>query len=64
MQRLQEVPYCAVIAEVLGGRMMRIAIVGVGAIGGALAGFLDQAEGHDLVLSTRRPIPQFDCDLA
>jgi 2-dehydropantoate 2-reductase len=37
---------------------MRIAIVGVGAIGGALAGFLDQAEGHELILCTRRPMPQ------
>lgn len=37
---------------------MRIAVVGVGAIGGALAGFLDQAKGHELILCTRRPMPQ------
>lgn len=37
---------------------MRIAIVGVGAIGGALAGFLDRSAGHELVLCTRRPMPQ------
>jgi 2-dehydropantoate 2-reductase len=37
---------------------MRIAIVGVGAIGGALAGFLDQPGTHELTLCTRRPMPQ------
>lgn len=37
---------------------MRVAIVGVGAIGGALAGFLHQAGGHELILCTRRPLPQ------
>ena len=37
---------------------MRAAIVGVGAIGGALAGFLDQAGGHELILCTRRPLPR------
>jgi 2-dehydropantoate 2-reductase len=37
---------------------MRIAIVGVGAIGGALAGFLDQAGAHELILCTRRPMPR------
>ncbi len=37
---------------------MRIALVGVGAIGGALAGFLETAGGHELILCTRRPLPQ------
>ncbi len=36
---------------------MRVAIVGVGAIGGALAGFLDRMGSHELTLCTRRPIP-------
>jgi len=36
--------------------MARVAIVGVGAIGGALAGFLEQAGGHELTLCTRRPM--------
>jgi 2-dehydropantoate 2-reductase len=36
---------------------MRIAIVGVGAIGGALAGFLDQPGTHELTLCMRRPMP-------
>lgn len=37
---------------------MRIAIVGVGAIGGVLAGLLDRAGRDDLTLCTRRPMPQ------
>ncbi|HEV2324650.1 MAG TPA: 2-dehydropantoate 2-reductase [Terracidiphilus sp.] len=37
---------------------MRVAIVGVGAIGGALTGLLDQTGRHDLTLCTRRPMPQ------
>ena len=37
---------------------MRIALVGVGAIGGALAGFLETAGGHEITLCTRRPLPQ------
>lgn len=36
---------------------MRIAIMGAGAVGGALAGFLDQAGRHEFTLCTRRPIP-------
>lgn len=36
--------------------MARIAIVGVGAIGGVTAALLQQAGGHDLLLCTRRPI--------
>jgi 2-dehydropantoate 2-reductase len=36
--------------------MAKIAIVGVGAIGGVLAGELTAAGGHDLVLCTRRPM--------
>jgi 2-dehydropantoate 2-reductase len=38
--------------------MARVAIVGVGAIGGAIAGFLESAGGHDILLCTRRPIEQ------
>jgi 2-dehydropantoate 2-reductase len=38
--------------------MARIAIVGVGAIGGAVAGLLQMAGGHDIVLCTRRPLSQ------
>lgn len=38
--------------------MARVAIVGVGAIGGALAGLLDCAGSHDLMLCTRRPLPE------
>jgi 2-dehydropantoate 2-reductase len=38
--------------------MARIAIVGVGAIGGALAALLETAGGHEIVLCTRRPLPQ------
>ena len=36
--------------------MARIAVVGVGAIGGALAGFLEAAGGHQMTLCTRRPL--------
>jgi 2-dehydropantoate 2-reductase len=39
---------------------MRVAIVGVGAIGGALAGLLDQGGEHELLLCTRRPLPQLN----
>lgn len=42
--------------------MARIAIVGVGAIGGALASLLETAGGHELVLCTRRPLPQLVAD--
>jgi 2-dehydropantoate 2-reductase len=38
--------------------MARVAIVGVGAIGGALAWLLQEAGGHELTLCTRRPIEQ------
>lgn len=37
--------------------MARIAVVGVGAIGGALAALLDSTGRHELVLCTRRPLP-------
>jgi 2-dehydropantoate 2-reductase len=37
--------------------MARVAIVGVGAIGGAVAGLLETAGGHALTLCTRRPLP-------
>src|SRR6059036_1212349 len=36
--------------------MARIAIVGVGAIGGVTASLLQQAGGHELLLCTRRPM--------
>jgi 2-dehydropantoate 2-reductase len=36
--------------------MARVAIVGVGAIGGALAGLLESAGCHEITLCTRRPI--------
>lgn len=38
--------------------MARIAIVGVGAIGGAVASLLQSAERHELVLCTRRPLAE------
>ncbi len=38
--------------------MAQVAIVGVGAIGGGLAGFLESAGGHELTLCTRRPLEQ------
>lgn len=37
--------------------MARVAIVGAGAIGGALAGLLTAAGPHELLLCTRRPLP-------
>jgi 2-dehydropantoate 2-reductase len=37
--------------------MARVAIVGVGAIGGVTAALLQQAGGHELLLCTRRPMP-------
>ena len=36
--------------------MARIAIVGVGAIGGAIAGLLEAVGGHQITLCTRRPL--------
>ena len=36
--------------------MARVAVVGVGAIGGALAGLLETAGSHEITLCTRRPI--------
>lgn len=38
--------------------MARIAIVGAGAIGGAIAGLLEMAGCHEITLCTRRPLPQ------
>lgn len=38
--------------------MARIAIVGVGAIGGALAALLQSTGKHDLILCTRRPLAE------
>ena len=36
--------------------MANVAIVGVGAIGGVLAGLLETAQGHEITLCTRRPL--------
>lgn len=38
--------------------MARVAIVGAGAIGGAVAGLLETAGGHEIILCTRRPLGQ------
>jgi len=37
--------------------MPKIAIVGVGAIGGVLAGLLETSRAHEITLCTRRPLP-------
>jgi 2-dehydropantoate 2-reductase len=37
--------------------MARIAVVGVGAIGGAVAGLLETTGQHEIMLCTRRPLP-------
>ncbi|HEX3969503.1 MAG TPA: 2-dehydropantoate 2-reductase [Edaphobacter sp.] len=42
--------------------MARIAIVGVGAIGGVTAALLQQANGHELLLCTRRPLSGLSVD--
>src|SRR5580692_8065792 len=42
--------------------MARIAIVGVGAIGGVTAALLQQAGGHQLLLCTRRPMSRLWVD--
>ncbi|MGH9595404.1 MAG: ketopantoate reductase family protein, partial [Edaphobacter sp.] len=42
--------------------MARIAIVGVGAIGGVTAALLQQAGGHELFLCTRRPTSRLVVD--
>jgi 2-dehydropantoate 2-reductase len=42
--------------------MARIAIVGVGAIGGVTAALLQQAGGHELLLCTRRPMTTLSVD--
>lgn len=42
--------------------MARIAIVGVGAIGGVTAALLQQAGGHELLLCTRRPMSNLTVD--
>jgi 2-dehydropantoate 2-reductase len=42
--------------------MARIAIVGVGAIGGVTAALLQQASGHELLLCTRRPMSGLSVD--
>ncbi len=43
-------------------RMARIAIVGVGAIGGVTAALLQQAGRHELFLCTRRPMSRLSVD--
>jgi 2-dehydropantoate 2-reductase len=42
--------------------MARIAIVGVGAIGGVTAALLQQAGGHELLLCTRHPMARLSVD--
>jgi 2-dehydropantoate 2-reductase len=42
--------------------MARVAVVGVGAIGGVIAGLLQAAGAHELSLCTRRPLPQLTVD--
>ena len=42
--------------------MARVAIVGVGAIGGVTAALLQQAGGHKLLLCTRRPMSSFSVE--
>lgn len=42
--------------------MARVAIVGVGAIGGALAALLEVTGKHEIVLCTRRPLAQLVAD--
>lgn len=42
--------------------MARIAIVGVGAIGGVIAALLQSTGQHELVLCTRRPLPRLDVE--
>lgn len=42
--------------------MARIAIVGVGAIGGVIAGLLQSTQQHELILCTRRPLAQLTVD--
>ena len=44
--------------------MARVAVVGVGAIGGALAGMLETAGGHRMSLCTRRPMPELTVQMA
>jgi 2-dehydropantoate 2-reductase len=41
-----------------GEKMARVAIVGVGAIGGVLAALLDSTRRHEIMLCTRRPLPE------
>ena len=38
--------------------MAKVAIVGVGAIGGVLAGLLETAQAHEITLCTRRPLAE------
>ena len=42
--------------------MSKVAIVGVGAIGGVLAGLLHAAGAHELILCTRRPLPELSVE--
>jgi 2-dehydropantoate 2-reductase len=42
--------------------MARIAVVGVGAIGGVTAALLQQAGGHELLLCTRRPMSRLSVE--
>src|ERR1700712_537315 len=42
--------------------MARVAVVGVGAIGSVIAALLQQAARHEIVLCTRRPLPELLVD--
>jgi ketopantoate reductase len=44
------------------GAMVRIAIVGVGAIGAVIAASLQVTERHELILCTRRPLPHLNVE--
>jgi len=43
---------------ILEWRMARVAVVGVGAIGGVVASLLQSAGRHELVLCVRRPLKE------
>lgn len=44
--------------------MAKIAIVGVGAVGGVIAGWLTQRGGHELTLCARRPLGEVSVELS
>ncbi len=44
--------------------MARVAVVGVGSIGGVLAGLLETTGNHEITLCTRRPLPELKVQTA